>query len=134
MKNSAASPHSSGSASARRAEAHRQAGLHAHRARRWDVAALEFEQATVLAPADSLMWMNLARTRMALGQYTVALEAAQRACELDRTSPVACRMAADLALQMARPADALRALQGLSEEAPRDHDYYNALGNALFQT
>ena len=35
---------------------------------------------------------------------------------------------------MARPADALRVLQALSEDAPRDHDYYNALGNALFQT
>ena len=131
MKNSA-SPSLSGAA--RRAEAHRQAGLHAHRARRWDEAALEFERATVLAPADALMWMNLARTRMAQGQYTAALEAAQRACELDRTSPVACRMVADLALQMARPADALRALQGLAGDAPRDHDYYNALGNALFQT
>ena len=133
MRNSA-SHTPSGSASARRAEAHRQAGLHAHRARRWDAAVLEFEQATVLAPADSLMWMNLARSRMALGQYTAALEDALRACELDRTSSVACRVAADMALQMARPADALRALQALSDEAPRDHDYYNALGNALFQT
>jgi predicted O-linked N-acetylglucosamine transferase (SPINDLY family) len=98
------------------------------------VAALEFERATALAPADALMWMNLARSRMALGQYKVALEAALRACELDPESTVACRMAAELALQMSRPAEALRALQGLSADAPRDHDYYNALGNALFQT
>jgi predicted O-linked N-acetylglucosamine transferase (SPINDLY family) len=122
------------SASAVRAEAHRQAGLHAQRAQRWDAAAREFERATDLTPADSLMWINLARSRMALGQPLPALEAARRACELDRCSLVACRIAAELALQMARPADALQVLEALSDAAPRDHDYYNAWGNALFQT
>lgn len=122
------------SSSARRAEKHRQAGVLAHRARRWDAAVQEFERATELAPSDALMWINLARSRMALAQHVPALEAAQRACELDRTSAVACRIAAELALQMARPADALAVLEALSEDAPRDHDYYNALGNALFQT
>ena len=130
MKNSA----SSESAGARRAESHRQAGLVAHRARRWDAAVREFERATELAPRDALMWINLARSRMALAQHLPALEAARRACELDPSSAVACRIAAELALQMARPADALSVLQALSDDAPRDHDYYNALGNALFQT
>ena len=134
MKNSTTSTPDHGSASARRAEAHRQAGLHAQRARRWDTAAQEFERATVLSPADALMWINLARSRMALAQHAGALEAAQRACQLDRTSAIACRIAAELALQMARPAAALEVLRALSEDAPRDHDYYNALGNALFQT
>ena len=120
--------------SARRAESHRQAGVLAHRAQRWDTAVQEFERATELAPRDALMWINLARSRMALGRHVPALEAAQRACELDPGSAVACRIAAELALQLARPADALRVLQALSEDAPRDHDYYNALGNALFQT
>ena len=130
MKNSASMP----SSNARRAESHRQAGVLAHRAQRWDTAVQEFERATELAPRDALMWINLARSRMALGQHVLALEAAQRACELDPASAVACRIAAELALQMARPADALRVLEALSEDAPRDHDYYNALGNALFQT
>ena len=130
MKNSASMP----SSSAGRAESHRQAGVLAHRAQRWDTAVQEFERATELAPRDALMWINLARSRMALGQHVLALEAAQRACELDPASAVACRIAAELALQMARPADALRVLEALSEDAPRDHDYYNALGNALFQT
>ena len=129
MKNST----SHASSGARRAESHRQAGLLAHRARRWDEAVREFERATELAPQDALMWMNLARSRMARGQATSALDAARRACELDRSSPVACRMAAELALQMARPAEALEVLQALAPDAPRDHDYYNALGNALFQ-
>jgi len=125
---------SHGSRNALRAEAHRQAGLHAQRARRWDTAALEFQRATDLTPADWLMWVNLARSRMELGQHVAALEAAERSFELDRTNVVACRMAAELQLQMSRPADGLRTLRALSEDAPRDHDYYNALGNALFQT
>jgi len=122
------------SASARRAEAHRQAGLHAQRARRWDAAAQEFERATDLTPADALMWINLAHSRMQIGQHVAALDAALRAFELDRGSAVACRIAAELQLQMQRPADALRTLEGLSPDAPRDHDFHNAHGNALFQT
>jgi predicted O-linked N-acetylglucosamine transferase (SPINDLY family) len=124
----------SASTTVRRAEAHRQAGLHAQRARRWNVATLEFERAADLTPDDWLMWVNLARARMETGQHLLALEAAERSFTLNRANPVACRMAAELQLQMARPADALRTLQALSEDSPRDHDYYNALGNALFQT
>jgi len=91
MKNST----SKASSGARRAENHRQAGLLAHRARRWDEAVQEFERATELAPQDALMWMNLARSRMAQGQPVPALAAARRACELDRGSAIACRMAVD---------------------------------------
>ena len=81
------------------------------------------------------MWINLARLAHGARRSTRARSRPRSArCELDRTSTVACRIAAELALQMARPADALRALQALSDDAPRDHDYYNALGNALFQT
>src|ERR1700679_2125143 len=109
------------SANARRAEAHRQAGIKAQRARRWDVAALEFERALSLAPADALMWLNAARARVQIGQADAAIEAAQRAFELDRASPVACRMLAELQVQVSRPADAVETLRGLSPEAPRDH-------------
>ena len=134
MKNFSSGATSQGSSNARRAEAHRQAGLHAQRARRWSAAAQEFERATDLTPDDWLMWVNLARSRMELGQHVAALEAAERSFALNAANPVACRMAAELQLQMSRPDDALRILQALSEDAPRDHDYYNALGNALFQT
>ena len=50
-----------GSVNARRAEAHRQAGLQAQRARRWDAAAQEFEHAVDLTPADSTA-TGMART------------------------------------------------------------------------
>jgi predicted O-linked N-acetylglucosamine transferase (SPINDLY family) len=121
------------SAKARQAEVHRQAGLHAQRARRWDVAALEFEHAVSLAPGDSLMWLNAARSRIQLGQADTALEASRRAFDLDRASPVACRMLGELQLQLARPDDAVATFQQLAADAPRDHEHYNSLGNALFQ-
>jgi predicted O-linked N-acetylglucosamine transferase (SPINDLY family) len=121
-------------ANLRRAEAHRQAGLHAQRARRWDAATLEFKRATDLAPDDWLMWLNLARSLMELGQHVSALEAAERSLGLNNTNPVACRIAAELQIQMSRPEDALRTLGALAADAPRDHEYYNSLGNALFQT
>jgi predicted O-linked N-acetylglucosamine transferase (SPINDLY family) len=122
------------SPSARRAERHRQAGLHAQRAQRWDIASREFAHATELTPSDALMWINLARARMALGHHVDALQAALRSFELDPGSAVACRIAAELQLLMARPAEALRTLEALSNETPRDHEYHNAHGNALFQT
>ena len=135
MKNfSSASSTGHGPSNARRAEAHRQAGLQAQRARHWSAAAQEFERATDLTPNDWLMWVNLARSRMELGQHNDALAAAERSFTLNSSNTVACRIAAELLLQMSRPDEALRTLQALSEEAPRDHDYYNALGNALFQT
>ena len=123
-----------GSALARQAEAHRQAGLNAQRARRWDAASHEFERAAHLTPDDWLMWVNLARARMELGQHTEALAAAERSFELNRANPVACRIAAELQLQMSRPADALETLRALDADVVRDHEYYNSLGNALFQT
>ena len=130
MKNLPAS--GSPTASARRAEAHRQAGLSAQRAQRWEEAHAEFEHAAALAPADSLMWLNLARARLRLGQVRPALDAAERAFMLDRTSPLACQMAADLRLQLGSPADAVATFESLAPDAPRTHDFHSAHGNALF--
>jgi predicted O-linked N-acetylglucosamine transferase (SPINDLY family) len=118
---------------AQRAESHRQAGLKAQRTQAWGLAEREFERAADLAPEDALMWLNLARTRLQLGKHVLGLEAARRAVALDRADPLACRMAADLLLQMARPAEALAILEGLAPEAPRDHEFHNSHGNALFQ-
>ena len=70
MKSSASSI--APSQNARRAEAHRQAGMRHTKAREWGPATREFERAVGLAPSDSLMWMNLARTRMHLGELAVS--------------------------------------------------------------
>ena len=59
-------------ANARRAEQHRQTGVLALRARQWPQAIAEFLQATRLAPADALMWMNLARAQLGARQLTEA--------------------------------------------------------------
>ena len=122
-----------GAAQARRAEAHRQAGVLAQRARHWDKAAHQFQRAADLTPADWLMWLNLGRARMALGQHAQALEATQRAFELDRANVAVCMLAAELQAAMGAREAHLRTLQSLSADAQPDHDYYNALGWALSQ-
>jgi predicted O-linked N-acetylglucosamine transferase (SPINDLY family) len=130
MKN-ATSPNSA-SRQARRAEAHRQAGLHAARAQRWETAAVEFEHATGCVPSDALMWLNLGRSRMHLGQLEEALAAAHRAFALDRTSTLACRMAAECEMHLQRPQAAVATFELLDPAAPRDADFLQAHGNALF--
>ncbi|MDB5725771.1 MAG: hypothetical protein JWQ16_2525, partial [Novosphingobium sp.] len=125
------SPSSTGSRESRRAEAHRVAGVHAQRAQKWDTATREFERATELAPTDSLMWLNLARARVRGGQIESAENAARQAFDID-PSPVACRIVADVLVQLNRPAEALPFFDRLDPEAPRDHELYAAHGNALF--
>src|SRR4051794_39780102 len=127
MKNFSSRPgQGAAAASAHRAEAHRQAGLHAQRSQRWDAAARGVGRATDPAPADALMWVNLARSLMQLGRHVAALDAALRSFALDPASAVACRMAAELQLQLNRPAEALATLEALAPGAPRDHDFHNA--------
>lgn len=115
-----------------RAEAHRQAGLAASRAGDWARAREEFTRATRLAPADALMWMNLARACERTGDLAGASEAAGRATVLDPASPVAVRMAAEYLLQQHRPDQAVRLFEAMDAGAPRDAEWHAAHGNALF--
>jgi predicted O-linked N-acetylglucosamine transferase (SPINDLY family) len=117
---------------AERAEAHRQAGLQASRVREWERARREFECATKLAPADALMWMNLARACSRLADLPAATAASMRAFDLDPASPVACRMAAEALVQQHRAHDAVRLFERLSPKAERDHEFHSAHGNVLF--
>jgi predicted O-linked N-acetylglucosamine transferase (SPINDLY family) len=119
-------------ANARRAEAHRQAGLRLLRDKKWETAHAEFERAVGLAPSDALMWLNLARTRMHLDQLESASLAARRACELEPANAIASRMAAECELRLRRPHAAADILDALAPEAPRDHEFHCAHGNALF--
>jgi len=128
MKTLAAAP----TRAQRRAEQHRQAGLAAIRGKLWAQASREFEQATALTPRDSLMWLNLARSRMHQHDLEGAAEAADRALRLDPGSPVAARAAAEIRQQMNDPAAAVLAFETLPADAPRDFDFHNAYGNALF--
>ncbi|MBN8486615.1 MAG: tetratricopeptide repeat protein [Burkholderiales bacterium] len=116
---------------AHRAEAHRRAGLSAMRAQAWQQAAAEFERGTRLAPADALLWMNLARARLGLRQLDPAIAAAREAVATDPALPLARRLLADALLQSHRPAEAAEVFDALPPGSPRDFDWHNAHGNAL---
>jgi predicted O-linked N-acetylglucosamine transferase (SPINDLY family) len=119
--------------SQQRAEHHRQAGLKALRARHWPEAIEAFEHAAQLAPQDSLMWLNLSRAQLgAGGQLAAATASARRAFDTDRASPLSCRLLADCLLQQSKAAEAAGVFDSLAPQAPRDHDWYNACGNAMF--
>ena len=117
-----------------RAEQHRQAGLKALQASQWAAAVTEFERATRLAPQDALMRLNLARAHARAGQSGLAIEAAREAFRLDPSSPLACRVLAEYLGQENRFDEAAVVFDALPPEAPRDFDFHNAHGNALFQS
>ena len=117
----------------RNAEQFRQAGLRAMRAKEWPQALQAFEQGARLAPQDGLMWLNLARAQLAVNDLPGATESARRATHADRQSPLACRMLAECLLLQNRHEEAAQAFDALAPDAPRDHDFYNACGNAMFQ-
>jgi len=117
----------------RNAEQFRQAGLKAMRAKEWPQALQAFEQGARLAPQDGLMWLNLARAQLAVNDLPGATESARRATHADRQSPLACRMLAECLLLQNRHEEAAQAFDALAPDAPRDHDFYNACGNAMFQ-
>lgn len=119
--------------SRQRAEAHRQAGLKAMQAKRWPAAIAEFERGTAIAPRDALLRLNLARAHMQAGALDRAVAEGREALRLDPSSPVSCRLVGECLLQQNRVQDAAAVFDEMPADAPRDHDWYNAYGNALFQ-
>ncbi len=89
---------------------------------RFPVAEAEYKQAKELAPGDSTIERQYARFEAAMGQSATAVEAAQRAVELDPLSAGAyLALASDLALAR-RANDALTALRHAEQaglEGPR---------------
>jgi len=116
-----------------RAEQHRQAGLKALQASQWAAAVAEFQRATRFAPQDALMRLNLARAHARAGQSGPAIEAAREALRLDPASPLACRVLAEYLGQENRFDEAAAVFDAYPADAPRDFDFHNAHGNALFQ-
>jgi len=119
--------------SRQRAEAHRQAGLKAMQAKRWPAAIAEFERGMALSPRDALLRLNLARAHMQSGALDRAIEEGRETLRLDPTSPVACRLVGECLLQQNRVQDAAAVFDQFPADAARDHDWFNAYGNALFQ-
>lgn len=119
--------------SRQRAEAHRQAGLKAMQARRWPAAINEFERGAALSPRDALLRLNLARAHMQAGDLDRAIAAGRESQHLDPTSPVTCRLLGECLLQQNRVHEAAAVFDEFPAEGARDHDWFNAYGNALFQ-
>lgn len=119
--------------SRQRAEAHRQAGLKAMQAKRWPAAIAEFERGTALSPHDALLRLNLARAHMQSGALDRAIAEGRETLRLDPASPVACRLVGECLLQQNRVQDAAAVFDQFPADATRDHDWFNAYGNALFQ-
>lgn len=115
-----------------RARAHWEAGLQAFKAQAWERAGEEFEQATRLQPDDELMWLNLARTRLAQGRLDDAVQAAGRARDAAPDSPLAGRVLAECLSQQHQHEAAADVFARHPPGAPRDFDWYNAAGNAQF--
>jgi predicted O-linked N-acetylglucosamine transferase (SPINDLY family) len=116
----------------RNAEQFRQAGLKALRAQQWPQALQAFEQGARLAPQDGLMWMNLCRAQMAVQDLPSATASARRAVQAEPASALACRMLGECLMLQNRFDEAAQAFDALPPEAPRDHDFHNACGNAMF--
>jgi predicted O-linked N-acetylglucosamine transferase (SPINDLY family) len=116
-----------------RAEQHRQAGLKALQASQWAAAVAEFQRATRLAPHDALMRLNLARAHARAGHSGAAIEAAREALQIDPASPLTCRVLAEYLGHENRFDEAAAVFDAFPADAPRDFDFHNAHGNALFQ-
>ncbi len=117
-----------------RAENHRIAGVKAMKSRLWPAAVSEFERAARLSPRDALMWLNLARAHLHNGRVDDAITSAREALRLDPSSPLACRLLGEYLGQQSRFDEASDVFNAFPKDAPRDFDWYNAQGNALFQS
>lgn len=108
-----------------------QLGREHAKALRWREAVAQFQAATKLCPGDALYWLNLASAQRKAGRLDDALISGKRAFELDRTSPVACQLLADMLSQFNRASDMLAVIDSLDAASDRDARYYLLKGAAL---
>lgn len=102
-------------------------------ARRWPAAIAEFERSAALSPRDALLRLNLARAHMQAGMLDRAVVEGREALRLDPASAVACRLLGECLLQGNRADEAAAVFDQFPADAARDHDWFNACGNAYFQ-
>ena len=110
-----------------------QEGVQALRAGQWQAAADAFTDGLRQAPGDALMWLNLARARISADAPEAAAEAARHARDLQPENPLNTRMLAECLARQNRREEAAQAFDAYPADAPRDADFLNAQGNALFQ-
>ncbi len=98
-------------------------GVELARLGRFDDAARALLEATRRSPAESLYWLNLASVRRRQHRLDEALRCAERAFELDRTSRLACDLAAELLRGRKRFVRALELLKLLDPGVERDRTH-----------
>ncbi len=97
---------------------------------RLDDAARMFRQAVRDDPRTALYWLNLASVTSKLGLTVESMNAARRAFELDRSSILACHLAAELLRRNRRHTEMLQTLQMLDPATPRDLHYHRLVAVA----
>lgn len=90
------------------------------RKRDFAAARQHLEQATALAPDNPALLIELARSRMASGDSAGAVEALNRAAELDTATGRPDALLVLTHLRAARPAEAMAAAERLIKERPKD--------------
>ena len=107
-------------------------GLGHAKAGDWTRAERAFLRASERSPQDHLYLLNLARAQMKNGAPAKALQTAQAALALKPDDAVARMIAADCLSAQHRYAEAAACLEQQPAQTPRNAEYYQNLGEALF--
>lgn len=117
---------------ARSAQRDWEEGLVHAKAGDWAKAEHAFHRASERNPRDTVYLLNLARAQMKNGTHDKALRSAQSALALKPDDALARMIAADCLSAQHRYAEAANCLQQQPEQTPRGAEYYQNLGEALF--
>jgi len=98
----------------------------------WARAEKAFRRASEANPRDTVYLLNLARAQRRNGDLDGALASAQKVLALSPDESIAWTIAADCLNQQHRYAEAASHLQRQPAQGPRSAEYYQNLGEALF--
>lgn len=115
-----------------RGQASWQQGVAFANAGQWPQAEKAFRQAASANPRDTVYLLNLARAQMKNGAADAALASAQAALKLAPDDALARSIAADCLSMQHRYAEAAACLQQQPTQVARSAEYYQNLGEALF--
>jgi predicted O-linked N-acetylglucosamine transferase (SPINDLY family) len=117
---------------ARSAQRDWEEGLAHAKAGDWAKAEHAFHRASERNPRDTVYLLNLARAQMKNGAHDKALRNAQSALLLKPDDALARMITADCLSAQHRYAEAADCLQQQPDQTPRSAEYYQNLGEALF--
>jgi predicted O-linked N-acetylglucosamine transferase (SPINDLY family) len=117
---------------ARTAQRDWEEGLVHAKAGDWAKAEHAFHRASERNPCDTVYLLNLARAQMKNGAHEKALQSAQSALALKPDDALARMIVADCLSAQHRYQEAANCLQQQPDQTPRSAEYYQNLGEALF--